>query len=196
MNEITKMIVVLTVVCAVAATLLAGLKQGLSARISRQEDIYVRGPALHALLKDAPNDPLSDKVTLEIGGKKVSVYPWIQDGKVKEVALETVGQGGYGGDVAVITAIDLETGKIAGVRVTQQKETPGVGSRATEPSYLSQYKKFSIDQSIKLKSEGGEVDALSGATHTSTAIADAVNKAAKLVADHKEQILDKIKQKA
>ena len=124
MNEITKMLLVTIVICSFSATLLAGLNGGLADRISKQEDFYVRGPVIKDLLKGSPNDPLSDRITLTKGEDQINIYPWVEDGKVRRVALERVGEGGYGGDVVVMTTVDLESNNIFGVRITQHKETP------------------------------------------------------------------------
>ncbi len=189
MKEIIKMIVVTTVISAFSAAWLGALNKGLEKRIIRQEDIYIRGPAIKELLAGAPNDPLADRIIIKEGDKTIPVYPWIENGKIKRVAVEWAGKGGYGGDVIVMTAVDLSTLKITGVKVTQHKETPGVGTRAMTPSYLRrQYKGLSVKAEIKLKKYGGQIDAVSGATHSSEAIADAVNKATKFILAHKKEI--------
>jgi len=189
MKEIIKMIVVTTVISAFSAAWLGALNKGLEKRIIRQEDIYIRGPAIKELLAGAPNDPLADRIIIKEGDKTIPVYPWIENGKIKRVAIEWAGKGGYGGDVIVMTAVDLSTLKITGVKVTQHKETPGVGTRAMTPSYLRrQYKGLSAKAEIKLKRYGGQIDAVSGATHSSEAIADAVNKATKFILTHKKEI--------
>ncbi len=189
MKEIIKMIVVTTVISAFSAAWLGALNKGLEKRIIRQEDIYIRGPAIKELLAGAPNDPLADRIIIKEGDKIIPVYPWIENGKIKRVAVEWAGKGGYGGDVIVMTAVDLSTLKITGVKVTQHKETPGVGTRAMTPSYLRrQYKGLSAKAEIKLKKYGGQIDAVSGATHSSEAIADAVNKATKFILAHKKEI--------
>ena len=195
MNELSKMVLVTTVICAFSATLLGSLKHGLKDRIEAQEDIYIRGPAIHALLNGCPNDPLADKITLSAGDEKVDLYPWIEEGKVRRVAFERKGSGGYGGDVVVMTAIDLESDKIFGVQVTQHKETPGVGTRAMEENYLMKYFKLSLDKPIALKKNGGSIDAVSGATKTSKGIADAVNHAATFINRHKVLVIKEITSK-
>lgn len=194
MKEIIKMIVVTTVISAFSAAWLGLLNQGLEKRIIRQEDVYIRGPAIKELLAGAPNDPLSDRIIIKEGEKRIVVYPWIEKGKIKRIAIEWPGKGGYGGDVIVMTAVDLSTCKITGVKVTQHKETPGVGTRAMNPSYLKrQYKGLSLKTEIRLKKDGGQIDAVSGATHSSQAIADAVNKATKFILAHKEQMIKSIR---
>jgi len=194
MKEIIKMIVVTTVISAFSAAWLGALNKGLEKRIIRQEDIYIRGPAIKELLAGAPNDPLADRIIIKEGDKIIPVYPWIENGKIKRVAVEWAGKGGYGGDVIVMTAVDLSTLKITGVKVTQHKETPGVGTRAMTPSYLRrQYKGLSAKAEIKLKKYGGQIDAVSGATRSSGAIADAVNKATKFILAHRDEIIKSIK---
>ncbi|RLB06757.1 MAG: electron transporter RnfG, partial [Deltaproteobacteria bacterium] len=189
-----KMIVVTTVISAFSAAWLGALNKGLEKRIIRQEDIYIRGPAIKELLAGAPNDPLADRIIIKEGDKIIPVYPWIENGKIKRVAVEWAGKGGYGGDVIVMTAVDLSTLKITGVKVTQHKETPGVGTRAMTPSYLRrQYKGLSAKAEIKLKKYGGQIDAVSGATRSSGAIADAVNKATKFILAHRDEIIKSIK---
>jgi electron transport complex protein RnfG len=78
------------------------------------------------------------------------------------------------------------------VEVTQHKETPGVGTRAMTDSYLKQYIKHPVGKPIRLKKDGGDIDAVSGATRSSTAIADAVDHAASFVFSHKDQIIRQI----
>lgn len=193
MKEIIRMIVVTTLISAFSAAWLASLNSGLKKRIIRQQDIYIRGPAIKELLAGAPNDPLSDRLVIAYKEKEITIYPWIEKGKIKRVALEWAGKGGYGGDVIVMTAVDLTAGKVTGVKVTQHKETPGVGTRAMTRSYLRKYKGLPINADIKLKRDGGQIDAVSGATHSSEAIADAVNKATKFVLAHKDMIIKGMK---
>ena len=194
MNEMIKMVVVTTIICAFSAVLLGGLKDGLKDRIEAQEDLYIRGPAVAAVLKDSPNNPLEDSKTITIGGEQVKIYPWIEEGKIRRLALERSGAGGYGGDVIVMVALDMEKGSVFGIEVTQHKETPGVGSRAMEASFLSRYLKLAMGEEISLKSDGGKIDALSGATRSSTAITDAVNQAVKLVSSNRDEILMQLKE--
>ena len=64
-------------------------------------------------------------------------------------------------------------------------ETAGLGMRASEPEFMSQYIDVTVDQFELLKEgadEAGEIQALSGATITSTAVTNAMNAALHLVA--------------
>jgi electron transport complex protein RnfG len=192
MNEITKMVLVTTLICSFCAALLGALNDGLKKRIDRQKDYFIRGPAVKELFGGCPNDPLSDQLILVQEKGNFSIYPWIEGGKVRRVILEWPGRGGYGGDVTVMTAVDLESDRVYGVRVTQHKETPGVGTRAMEPLYLNKYIRLLAKEDIRLKKDGGQVDAVSGASRSSAAIADGVDQATKFVMANKNKIVESI----
>ncbi|MCK9241472.1 FMN-binding protein, partial [Desulfocurvus sp.] len=65
---------------------------------------------------------------------------------------------------------------LAGIGVTTLKETPGLGTRVAEPKFQMQFKGLALDR-VGLTGKGGNVDAISGATVSSTGTVLAVNKA-------------------
>lgn len=87
---------------------------------------------------------------------------------------------GYGGDVLVMTAVKPD-GTVAGVAILDVSgETPGLGQNAAKESFYSQY--AGLKKGVSLlkngaKAENNEVDAVTGATITSTAVTRAVNAA-------------------
>lgn len=87
---------------------------------------------------------------------------------------------GYGGDVSVMTAVK-PNGTVAGVAILDvSNETPGLGQNAAKESFYSQY--AGLKKGVSLlkngaKAENNEVDAVTGATITSTAVTRAVNAA-------------------
>jgi electron transport complex protein RnfG len=84
---------------------------------------------------------------------------------------------GYGGPVEVVAGISVE-GTIAGVRMGNNQETPGLGTVAKQPSYYEQYNGMKTDQEIgvnKTTSTDYEVQAISGATITSSCVTKGVN---------------------
>lgn len=85
---------------------------------------------------------------------------------------------GYGGDISVMTGVDAE-GKITGVQLLESNETPGLGQRAAEESFRSQYTGKSGELSAVKGSASGEneIGAITGATITSRAVTEAVNEA-------------------
>ena len=87
---------------------------------------------------------------------------------------------GYGGDVVVLVGLDKDL-RVVAVRVLEQKETPGLGTKATEPPFLRQFKGLRAED-LKLRRYGGKVDAITGATITSRAVTEAAREAAESVA--------------
>ncbi len=190
MNDMVKMILILTAICLASGGLLTALNQGLADQIALQEELNLRGPAVNAIFADAPNNPVEAAFSHTIEGVEWRLYPVIDGGTCTSIALQTGGLGGYAGTVMVMTGIDLRTNTITGVRVTNHSETPGIGTRVCDPIYLRKYEGIVLDDvtEIALQSSGGGIEAISGATKTSTAVADGVNRAVKFVMAHKDEI--------
>jgi electron transport complex protein RnfG len=151
---------------------------------------------LQSVFKEASNDPLTDRFKVKDGTEEVTCFPGILNGK-KAVAMEGFGKG-YGGDIGVIVAINVENGQIMGVGVTTHSETPGLGARAKEdPSFTAQFNGLPIEgEPFKVKGDGGKIDALSGATVTSRGVCGAVNSAVETYRRLKPSIMEKLKAKA
>ncbi len=85
----------------------------------------------------------------------------------------------YGGEIIVMTGIDME-GKITGVKLLHITDTPGLGMNADKPEFRDKFLNMSDKITIVKNSANAannEIDALSGATISSNAVAEAVNKA-------------------
>lgn len=89
---------------------------------------------------------------------------------------------GYGGTVEVMTGINTDS-QIENVAVLSHNETPGLGANVTKDSFLNQFKSnisegyFSITKNTPYNDR--EVEAVTGATISSTAVTKAVNEAVK-----------------
>ncbi len=98
------------------------------------------------------------------------------------IILSTVAPDGYAGKIKLIVGI-YRDGSLAGVRVTEHKETPGLGDKIDreKSEWIEQFNKRSLKNSPaamwKVKKDGGDFDALTGATITPRAIINAVYKA-------------------
>lgn len=110
---------------------------------------------------------------------EITYYAAINGGKTAAYIF-TESSKGYGGDVSVMTAIKPD-GTVAGVAILDVSgETPGLGQNAAKESFFSQY--IGLKKGVSVlkngaKAENNEVDAVTGATITSTAVTRAVNKA-------------------
>lgn len=83
----------------------------------------------------------------------------------------TVAPKGYGGEVETVVGIKTD-GTVRGLDILSHKETPGLGAKAAEPWFKAQFadKKFSDSAEY-------EINAISGATRTSRAVASGVDAA-------------------
>jgi electron transport complex protein RnfG len=193
MRELIKMVVVLTVLSAFSGGLLASLRNNTQERIEYQQLKFVKGPALLEIFKGASNNPILDRFKLKDGDIERSFFVGKFDGKTDTVAFESSGKG-FGGDIGLMVGVNLNTDKILGVGVTTMSETPGVGSRAkTDPDFVAQFKGRPLEQTFKVKADGGQVDALSGATVTSRGVSAGLTEAGLIYKRLKPELEKKLK---
>lgn len=79
---------------------------------------------------------------------------------------------GYAGPVETMTGVALD-GRIVGIRIASpaegMRETPGLGLKARQPWFTAQFAGRSANE-LRLKKDGGTLDAISAATITSRAV--------------------------
>lgn len=84
---------------------------------------------------------------------------------------------GFGGKLEVVVGTDPE-GKLKGIRLGNNSETPGLGDNANKPAFYEQYVDKSIMDPIGVNKGtpgSNEIQAMTGATVTSKAVTDAIN---------------------
>jgi electron transport complex protein RnfG len=187
--EIIRMVVVLSAITGLSGFVLSGLKVWTDPIVEVQVLNNVQGPALKQLFLESTNDPIADRKALPKPGSEgetVTVFPAIKDGKLLAVAIEAAGKG-YGGDVNVLVGFNVAKDNLLGISVTTHKETPGLGSRIQEPAYTKQFKGKDPAKAT-LKKDGGDIDAVSGATFSSIGSTEAVKQASAWYAALKDSI--------
>jgi electron transport complex protein RnfG len=193
MREMIRIFLSVLLFSGISGGLLTSLKNSTQDRIEYQQLKFVKGPAIHEILKGCSNDPLVDRFKVPDGKTERNVFVGVFDGKPNTVALESVGKG-FGGDIGVIVAVNLDTDKIVGVGVTTLSETPGVGARVkTEPSFVAQFKGKSIKEPFQVKTDGGNIDAISGATVSSRGVCGAVSALVDVYGRIKNELVQKTK---
>ena len=193
MREMIKMIVVLTILCSFSGGLLAAIRNGTKDKIETQQLTFVKGPAILAILEGASNAPIDDRFKIVDQGVERNFFIGVFDGKAGSVAFESSGKG-FSGDIGIMVGVNISDDSIVGVGVTTHSETPGVGSKAkSDPSFVAQFKDKPLVGAFQVKSDGGQVDALSGATVTSRGVSVALTDAAAIYERLKPQIVEKLK---
>ena len=93
--------------------------------------------------------------------------------------VNSTSSNGYGGDIQISLGIDKD-GKIQGFEILSISETVGLGMKADEDEFKSQFVGKNVELIEYTKAgatEENQIDALSGATITTSAVTEAVNSA-------------------
>lgn len=189
MSEIIRMVVVLSLIAGFCAAALTAANSQLAPRIEKQTDFYVRGPALETLFGKPAEEVLENKVVIRAGETEVPIFFTREGQVVSALAVEATGKGGFGGDLKIMVGIDLVKEVQTGMEVVSHSETPGLGARIVETAFRRQWQGLSIDDSVALTSDGGVIDAISGASTTSRAAVNGTNDALDFVRENKDEIL-------
>ena len=88
-------------------------------------------------------------------------------------ALKSEVDNAYSGKLTMAFAVKLPTSEVLRAKVFSSAETPGLGSRVGEDSFLRQFAGKTVE-GLKLKRDGGSIDAISGATISSRAVVSAL----------------------
>lgn len=196
-STLRNMTLSLGVLVIAAGAMLAGVK------ILTDEPIAEAGrrarlEAFENVLPAFNNNPADELIELEDGTK---VYPATLDGKAAGAAVEITAPQGFGGPFSLMVGFDAY-GKVTGYTVLSHAETPGLGAKMDswfadtsrpERSIIGRTPKGSDGSSgasrksssepvktgaLSVSKDGGDIDAITGATITSRAFLQAVNAAA------------------
>jgi electron transport complex protein RnfG len=84
-----------------------------------------------------------------------------------------VSRGSYGGPLKALVGVNAG-GTIAGVRILEHQDTPGLGAKAASPSYTGQFAGKPASDPFEVRAD---VEAITASTITSQAVAGAVKAA-------------------
>ena len=161
----------LTLICAVAAYALAHIAEITRGPIAESEARAQRD-AVEAVLPAFAQLAI-DTLQAETEGPHF-YYSGVADSTVTGTAFSAISNLGYSGEIEIMMGVDPK-GVISGVRILRHAETPGLGANYADPSLLEEfYVGRPMGANWKLVKDGGEVDAVTGATVTGRAIADAI----------------------
>lgn len=95
-------------------------------------------------------------------------------------AIETYTDNGFSGRFSLMVGFNTD-GSISNIEVLDHKETPGLGTKMALPAFKDQFKGVKLSdlpgEQLKVKKDGGTVDAITAATISSRGFCDAVNRA-------------------
>lgn len=174
-STLTNMILSLLLISAVMATALGfvyGITKGPIEQASKKKEIQ----AVREVLPALDNDPTKDAKIIE----GLTFYMGTNAGKPVGCAVKTFTDKGFSGRFDLMVGFKPD-GTINQIVVLEQKETPGLGTKMKEPKFKDQFNALNIStlpgQEIKVKKDGGIIDAITAATISSRAFCDGVQKA-------------------
>lgn len=123
------------------------------------------------------------------------IYFARQQGQITTVLMPVVAPDGYTQEIRMLVAINAN-GEISGVRITEHRETPGLGDKIDikrDPWVLSFNGKSLINPENRgwtVKKDGGDFDQFTGATITPRAVVKAVKNALMFFEKNKAVLLN------
>ena len=135
--------------------------------------------AIKSVLPEITNDPFAEKKSFAVEGEKDSLdfYPGKSGEEIVGMAVSTYTNKGYSGLVRLMVGFTKD-GSIQNIAVLEQKETPGLGTKMATEGFLEQYRgKNPASFQLRVKKDGGQTDAITGATISSRAFNHAVQRA-------------------
>ena len=181
-GEIIKIGVILFLITAVAAALLAFVN-GKTAPLIEKNSLEKEQNAMMAVMPDAAEfkeAEISEEIrVLADGGEINKAYTAVDaEGNVIGVCVITETTG-YDVGIQTVTGVGSDM-KVTGIDIIAMNETPGLGAKAAEESFRSQYNGKSGEIGVsKSAADDESIQAISGATKTSNGVTAGVNIALK-----------------
>lgn len=132
----------------------------------------------NVVVKGFDNKPNQEAFSVKLDdGISLKFFPAKSQGKTTSFAVKTFTNRGFNGHIELMVGF-LPNGDINKISVVEQKETPGLGTLIEQPNFKSQFVgKNPKDFNLKVKKDGGDVDAITAATISSRAVCHAIERA-------------------
>ena len=167
--------ITLFVICLIVSSLLAGTN-ALTKEPIAENSLKKTQEAMFAVCPEAKSFEGAEGVEIEV------YRAFDEKGEVIGCAIPVTSKG-YGGDIQIMVGISSsQGGMVTGVEILSHGETPGLGANATSEEFRNQFKDNPTLHGFSVVKDGtggteGKIDAITGATITSTAVTNAVNEA-------------------
>ena len=135
--------------------------------------------AIKLVLPEFNNNPVKDIQLLKLENSKdsIEVYPAFLNNTFVGAAVIGRTDKGFSGLIKIMVGFK-PNGDIQNIAVLEQKETPGLGTKIKGETFLKQFRGINLSSyNLNVRKDGGEIDALTGATITSRAFCDATKMA-------------------
>ena len=172
-STLTNMIISLT-----GITLIVGAALGLVYKLTEDPIVKAQAEARIAAVSEILPS-FDDLETTTVN--ELTVYHATKGDSDAGLAVETFSDNGFGGRITLMAGFDVNSG-ITGFKVLSHAETPGLGAKMDD--WFRNDQVIGASTPLSVKQDGGNVDAITGATITSRAFTDALNKAREAFNDY------------
>lgn len=157
---------------------LAGVDYGLRDRITENSRLRLE----NAVLEVVPGGTVSEPVEVS----RVQLYR-VRDDSGAVCGWGTTAEGrGFQDRIRLMVGLSNDGSRVTGLTVLESNETPGLGDRIQQPEFRNQFVGKSTEHPFTRSRPGVSadtpVDAITGATISSDAVIDAVNRQMNMVA--------------
>lgn len=171
MKKILQLVLSLTIISAVCAAVLAVVNSITKERIANLATLKANNAAKAVLPKgvvalDTRKDPAD---------KAIEVFVAYSDAARKTVcgyAVPGSDPNGYGGTIRLMVGLTPDR-KVITYQALYASETPGLGAKLTDKDFVKQFPGKGA-AALAVKKDGGEIEAITGATITSRAVCNAI----------------------
>jgi electron transport complex protein RnfG len=169
------MVVSLLVITIISGFLL-GYVNDLTIRPKAKARLQKKVDALKIVLPEFDNNPIENikKIKSEKSKDSIEIYTAYLNKNIVGMAITGSSEKGFNGLVKLMVGFK-PNGNIQNIQILDQKETPGLGTKMKGDNFLKQFRgKNPSSYKLKVKKDGGDIDALTGATISSRAFAASV----------------------
>lgn len=160
MNETLQLILTLVIICILSAL-------ALSITYDKTNPIIQENKAnsLKNALKDVLNADHFEEINFQTDKVKKIFKGFDKNNEVIGLVLLSE-KAGFQSFINILIGVELKTKKITKIKIIEHLETPGLGARIEEDTFLSQFQNQELEKQ--------KVDAITGATISSKAVIESV----------------------
>lgn len=179
-------IIFMITITAITVLLLAFLNQTTLARVQENQELDLRRKVLYVFdlyeeettTDDEVSQIFDERIEETTDSEDRVIYALMENEEPVAYAVPFNGPGLWGSITGYI-GVDSDIETITGIEFIEQNETPGLGGRISETPYKEQFRGVAIPEAgdfiVNRPAEGGNVDAVTGATQTSTYVQNMIN---------------------
>lgn len=177
-SNFINMVLVLFLVTLISSASLGYVYNLTKDKIAASKNAKKMKAIAEVVIPDYDNKPDVDMYELTTrDDTTLECYPAKQGDQVTSVAIKSYTKDAFSGEMWLMVGF-LPDGTINKFSVIDQKETPGLGTKVVLEKFRSQFfGKNPKEFNLKVKKDGGDVDAITAATISTRAVCDAIERA-------------------